>query len=102
LVAIPIISMLILIYPRLLSDMDKSLYIKDPESKICFDRIAELHERVTLANHPFLAIIFMTERSIVMQIFSLLFALFRGSSQPVGSDDVMVFIEKKMPRRRTA
>jgi hypothetical protein len=99
---IPIISIFILIHPKFLLDIEKSKYIRDPQAKICFDRVSDLHDRITLANHPILFPIFSTERSIVMQILALLFALFRGTPQPIGGDDVMVFVEKKMPRRRMA
>jgi hypothetical protein len=99
---IPIGSIFILIYPKFLLEIEKSKYIRDAQAKICFYRVSALHDRITLANHPILFPIFSTERAIVMQILAILFALFRGSAQPIGGDDVMVFIENKMPHRRMA
>jgi hypothetical protein len=100
--SMPIFAIYYLIYPKPLLAMDRSLQIKDPESKICFDRVSALHERITLANHPFLFTGFRTVGSIVMLIFTLLFILLWGSFQWISRGDIMVFIEKKLPRRRLA
>jgi hypothetical protein len=100
--AMPIIAVWLLIYPKPMLDMDKHLHIKDAELKICFDRVATLHDRITLANHPFLFPIFMIWGSIVMLIFTLLYVLFWGSSQWIASSDIIIFIQKKISRRRLA
>jgi len=98
----PIFAIFYLIYHKNFLDIDRSLQIKDPESKICFDRVSALHERITLANHPFLFTCFRTVGSIVMLIFTLLFILFWGSFQWISRGDIMVFIEKKLHHRRLA
>ena len=100
--ALPIIAVWLLIYPKPMLDMDKHLHIKDALSKICFDRVCTLHDRITLANHPFLFPSFIIWGSIVMLIFTLLYILFWGSSQWIASSDIMIFIQRKISRRRLA
>jgi len=98
---VPYIAFSILTNPNRVAKKLRRFEIKNKETRAAFDEVMRLHDRITLANHPFLLMLVEAEILVFVAPAVVLVAVFRQVVSPeMGREAAMDLVEERGIRLR--
>jgi hypothetical protein len=93
---VPIAAVMIATRPAILQSFMRKLQINDIETRLLFEEVSRLHDRITLANHPLPLILLEFEVLVFVPLGILAYALIHGRVPESGSSQaIKTFVEVK-------
>ncbi len=88
--AVPVIAVLFVVRQRIFRDFSSERQRMSPESRVAFEELCDLHDRITFVNHFLLFPLLMAEIAVFMMPAVLVRALLRGTIDRPGTSDLVL------------